>query len=362
MIEGLEHALEAWAPSAASELCSALERLVAGSGDRGRLAAAERLPRDRVLRLRVEVDGRSRGLVVKRLPAERAHRERAAVERWLPRVGLEAHRPPLLATVVEPGGRSTWFVYEDLGDCTLARHASDPARLRAVIGVAAELHARFTDHPLLGEARSLGADLGMAFYSASVRDAARSLEALTANASLESGQRALCERLLARLSALRAEERMRRETLEESGGPETLLHGDLWTINVLVRPAPAGFEVRLIDWERAGVGPVSYDLSAFLLRFAPELRPGILLHYQERFPGGRRWPGRGVWNALFDTAEQARIANAVLWRGLAAIEGHLAWALEELAECESAFQALSPVLPAEPLPLSVARAAAGEAR
>jgi thiamine kinase-like enzyme len=362
MIEGLEHELDTWAPEGAGELRSALERLVGGPGGRGRLAAAERLPRGRVLRLRIEVDGRARGLVVKRLPPERAHRERAAVERWLPRVGLEAHGPPLLATVVDPGGRSTWFVYEDLGDCTLARHASDPARLRAAIGLAAELHARFSEHPLLGEARSLGTDLGIAFYSASVRDAARSLEALSASGCLEGEQRALCERLLARLSALRAEERERRETLEECGGPETLLHGDLWTINVLVRPAPRGLEVRLIDWERAGVGPVSYDLSAFLLRFAPELRPGILLHYQEGFPGRRHWPGRAVWNSLFDTAEQARIANAVLWRGLAALEGHLAWALEELAECESAFAALAPVLPSEPLPLAVTRAAAGEAR
>jgi hypothetical protein len=118
---------------------------------------------------------------------------------------------------------------------------------------------------------------------------------------------------------------------------------------VLVRPAARGYEVRLIDWERAGVGPVSYDLSAFLLRLAPERRGEVLLHYQESYPDSRRWPGRAAWNALFDTAERARIANALYWRALAAQDGEPAWGFEGLAAYEEALAALAPVLPAEPL-------------
>lgn len=349
MIDGLELALEAWAAEGARELVPALEQLLGGAG--GRVLAAERLPRNRVLRVRVELDGCVRGVLVKRFPPERAHRERAAIERWLPQVGLEAQGPPLLGTVADRTGRCTWFVYEDLGNCTLAEHASDPERVRAAALLLAELHARFSEHPLLGEVRCLGADLGIAFYTASVRDAARALTALIAQAPLESTPRALCMRLIERLSDLRAEQAERTAAIEAWGGPETLLHGDPWTTNMLVRPAAEGFEARLIDWDHAGVGPASYDLSAFLLRFPPEARDAILSQYRQhrtlRTAGGWQCPARAAWNALFDTAELARLANTVLWRTLAGLDGHLAWALSELARLEEAFTALAPVLPAE---------------
>ena len=350
VIDGLELALEAWAPDGARELLPVLEDLLGGPGVRGRLLESQRLPRDLVRRLRVELEGGVRSLIVKRFPAERASRERAAIERWLPRVGLAAQGPPLLATVADRGGRSCWFVYEDLGPATLAEHAADPGRVRAAVELLAELHARFREHPLLGEVRCLGADLGMAFYSTSVRDAARALEALGARAPLAGASRALCTRLLERLAVLCAEEASRAAALEASGAPETLLHGDPWTINVFVRPVGDGFEARLIDWDRVGVGPASYDLSAFLLRFPPRERAWILARYRERYAlrvPGDRWPTRGEWNALFDTAERARLAHTLLWRALAGLDGHLAWALEALAQVEEAFAALAPVLPAE---------------
>jgi hypothetical protein len=362
--EALDHALACFAPEGAGVLRRALARVLGASEPR--FLGAEPLPRGRVLRLRFEVEGRSRGLVVKRLSPERAHRERAAIERWLPRVGLAAQGPPLLATLAERAGRCTWFVYEDLGDCTLAMRAANPACVRAAVELVAELHARFMGHALLGEARSLGADLGMPFYTASVRDATRALEALARSASLEAEPRALCERLLARLAILRAEEAERRAVLEAWGGPETLLHGDLWTINVLVLATGRGFEARLIDWERAGVGPASYDLSAFLLRFPAQRRAEILACYEqsceERSPGARRWPSRGEWNALFDGAERARLANSILWRALAALDGHADWPFEELGWLEEAFAALEPVLPAEPTSLDVETAPPERAR
>jgi hypothetical protein len=349
VIEGLRAALDAWAGDGAPELCAALERLLGGSGARGRLVLAGRVRRDRVMRIGVEIDGAFRSLIVKRFPPDRARRERDAIERWLPRMGLEAHGPPLLATAGDRGGRFAWFAYEDLGDCTLAERSSDDRATRVAVGLVAELHARFAEQPLLAEVRSLGADLGTAFTAASVRDATRALRTLVAKSSLAPPQRALCARLLERIDALRAQEAERAALLALCGGPETLLHGDLWTINILVRPAARGLEVRLIDWDHAGVGPASYDLSAFLMGFPPGAREALLFHYQECYEecsGARpRWPSRAEWNGLFDTAERARLANAVVWRALGAHDGHVAWALDELAWYDAAFDSLAPLLP-----------------
>jgi aminoglycoside/choline kinase family phosphotransferase len=353
--ESLAHAIEGFAPEGAAELVHALERLLeagAPGGGGWRVAEAERLPRDRVLRLCVEREACTRGLFVKRLPPERAHRERAAIERWLPRVGLAAHGPPLLQTVAEPAGRCTWFVYEDLGPCALLENASDAASVGAAVALVAELHARCVEHALLGEARSFGADLGMPFYTASVRDATRALEALAAAGPPPAERRELCERLLGRLARLRAEQARRAASVEVLGGPETLLHGDLWTSNVLVRPGAAGLEARLIDWDHAGVGPICYDLSTFLLRFPASRRAEILAGYLALAP--REWPRptREQWNELFETAELARLANATLWRALTVLDGHDVWGLEDLEACDADFAALAPVLPAEPLALA----------
>src|SRR5207249_826009 len=65
------------------------------------------------------------------------------------------------------------------------------------------------------------------------------------------------------------------------GGPETLLHGDLWSINVFVIPTAHGPRVRLIDWDHASVGPASYDLSTFLLRLPSQERSWVLEVYRE---------------------------------------------------------------------------------
>ncbi len=350
MIEGLRSSLEAWAPpDGAPELCAALEDLLGGSSVRGRLVAAGRVRRDRVMRIGVEIDGQLRSLIVKRFPPDRARRERDAIERWLPSVGLEAHGPPLLASAADRAGRVAWFAYEDLGDCTLAERSADPQATQAAVGLVAELHARFAEQPLLAEVRSLGGDLGIPFTAASVRDATRALRALAATTTLTPPQHGLCARLLERIDALRAEQGAHAELLAECGGPETLLHGDLWTINVLVRSVAGGLETRLIDWDHAGVGPVSYDLSALLMGFAPETRDPLLSRYRECYEESSntrpRWPSRAEWNALFDTAERARLANAAVWSTLGALDGHVGWPLDELAQVDAAFGALGPVLP-----------------
>ena len=86
MSKELDSALASFAPEGASALRRGLARVL--DAPEPRFVSAEPLPRGRVLRLRFAVAGRVRGLVVKRLSPECAHRERAAIERWLPRVGL----------------------------------------------------------------------------------------------------------------------------------------------------------------------------------------------------------------------------------------------------------------------------------
>src|SRR5207247_1810632 len=151
----------------------------------------------------------------------------------------------------------------------------------------------------------------------------------------------LPDRLLERLCTLLADAPRRAAVFEEAAGPDTLLHGDPWTINAFVEATPDGLRARLVDWDRAGVGPFSYDLSTFLFRFPPAERPGILERY-------RRALARAGWHlaptpqlqVLFDTAERARYANRVIWPAHALLAERAAWGFPELAEVERWFEAL----------------------
>jgi aminoglycoside phosphotransferase (APT) family kinase protein len=213
--------------------------------------------------------------------------------------------------------------------------------------VIARLHTRFAGHALLPECRLHGGDLGAAFYAWSVRDALHSLGALRPpEVDLAPEQAALRDRLRERLQRLLHEEPERARAVREFGGPDTLLHGDLWPKNVLVLPAGGQAKARLIDWDRAGVGPVGYDLSTFLGRFPAGERPWILDLYR-RCVGRAGWrlPPAGVLNRLFETAECARLANCVIWRALAAREGQAEWAFHELESLEQWLGALQPILP-----------------
>jgi Ser/Thr protein kinase RdoA (MazF antagonist) len=229
----------------------------------------------------------------------------------------------------------------------LDERAPEPDCLAAAVRVSAQLHARFAEHPLLAECRLLGGDYGVGFYTASVRDATRCLGALERSpGGLHPERAAVCARLLGRLRQLRDEGPARAQALNEFGGPETLLHGDLWPKNVLVCPGAGGPRVRLIDWDRAGVGPVSYDLSTFLSRCPASERPGLLELYREATRHlGWRWPSAAAWNVLFETAEQARLANCIIWRARDACEGHAEWAFQELASLERWLEELQPILP-----------------
>jgi len=174
-----------------------------------------------------------------------------------------------------------------------------------------------------------------------VRDAIYALEAWQPAAQ----QDGLRDRLLDRLYKLRDELPERAQALAEGGGPETLLHGDLWAINVFVIPDANGRRARLIDWDHAAVGPASYDLSTFLLRFPSEHRLWVFELYRQAVSDiGWRLPGESELNLLFETHEYARFANRIIWPAIALVMDGAAWGAEALAEIDGWFEQFESVL------------------
>ena len=347
MIEELEGVLEGNGQLGLPELRRSLQELLGGPSATGRVLDQHRL-KSCVYRLHFEVNGCVRSLVVKRLEPSIARRNQLVATRWLPAIALRANGPPLLGTAAERNGKCVWHVYEDLGDWLLDASDPDPERVQAVVELIAQIHTRFAGHPLLAECRLHGGDLGIYYYTSNVRDAICSLEALRPpDIALSAERLALRDRLLERMYKLLDEQSYRAQMLAELGGPETLLHGDLWTINTFVLPTAHGWQARLIDWDRAAVGPVSYDLSTFLLRFPPHHRWWILELYKRAVESqGWRLPSARELNLLFDTAECGRFANRAIWPALALLSDRAEWGFDELAAVEQWFETLEPVLPA----------------
>ena len=344
MIEGLDRVLEGSGQPGVTELRDLLQELLGGRDVAGRLLDEQMLqPRAmRVFRLRFAINGQTRSVVVKRLKPQIARRSELAAKRWLPAIRLGDGGPPLLGSVVEPSGACAWHVYDDLGEHELDPLQPDRERVSAAVELVARMHTRFAEHALLGEVRLHGGDLGIRFYESNVRDAIYALEAWQPAAQ----QNGLRDRLLDRLCKLRDELPERAQALAEWGGPETLLHGDLWAINVFVIPSANGLRARLIDWDHAAVGPASYDLSTFLLRFPSQHRLWVLdLYRQAVADAGWRLPGERELNLLFETHEYARIANRIIWPAIALVMDGAACGTESLAEIDGWFEEFEPVLP-----------------
>ncbi len=347
MIEGRDHLLDDRGRGAPPELMRLLRSIFDGTGTSEALFAAQRI-KDGVHRLCLQAAGAERSVVVKRFDPDIARRNEMVVTRWLPAAGLGDAGPVLLGVAAEAGGRRVWHVYEDLGEITLEDRATDAAHVEEAVDLVARVHTRFAEHALLGEVRLWGGDLGMQFYRASVRDALRALEALAPPAArLEDRHEAVRRRLLDVLERLLREEPRRAALVAEHGGPETLLHGDLWRKNIFVTAGGDGrLRARLIDWDHAAVGPAAYDLSTLLYRFTPEARGFVLERYREAVaPAGWRLPDARVLDSLFETAELSRIANRVIWPALAILDGDARWGPEALAEIETWFERLEPVFP-----------------
>ena len=345
MIEGMDKVLEGIGQPGLPELRDLLQDLLGGQSVEGTFLGHSNLKQGamRVFRLRFSVDGGPRTWVVKRLRPVIARRTEMVARRWLPAVGLGDLGPPLVGSIADPSTACVWHVYDDLGPHELdPSHASREA-VQAAIEAIAQVHTRFAGHALLGEVRLHGGDLGMYFLRSNVRDAIHALEAF----QVDLAHRLLRDRLLQRLYTLRRELPRREQLLEDWGGPETLLHGDLWSINVFIIRTDNGLHARLIDWDHAAVGQFSYDLSTFLLRFPLEERQSILdIYSKEVARSGWYLPARTELNALFETAEYARFANRIIWPAIALVIDKAEWGFEALYDIEHWFEKFEPVLPA----------------
>jgi ATP-binding cassette subfamily B protein len=329
------------------EVVEHARRLVAGPDDHARLLVHESIKRS-VYRLRFEVHAGEASVIVKRLSGRIARANELVADRWLPAVGLEWACPGLRGVVHERSGPKVWHIYEDVGGSGLDKTPPDPARVVPVVELIADLHTRFAGHALLPQCRKHGGELGIGFFGAHV---ARSIDGLKSigsfGPSLSREEAQLRDRLLDRLERLYAEREERASLFEQCGGPNTLLHGDLWLSNTLVARQADGFQARLIDWDHVGMGPVTYDLSTFLYRLAPEHRPWILTQYREA-AARRGWqlPDDSTLNLLFETAECARYACNLGDAALAASRRE-SWGFPMMAEIETWFDDLEPVLPAD---------------
>jgi hypothetical protein len=343
-IETLRSALSAAGPFGTDEVCALLfERcpdLVEGSDIR-----VDRL-NSRVFRASGVRDHQKTSVVVKHLTASVGERNELVIGRWLPGIGLPKAAPALLGAIGDRTGTHVWHVYEDLGTTVLDARSPHPHAVAAAVELIAQLHTLAAAAPLLTECRQHLTDLGMHYFVSNVGDAIAGLESLgSLEDTFTSAQRVVRDRLLERLCGLRESIPLRADFMREFGGPQTLLHGDLWNINTVVIASSEGMEARLIDWDRAGVGPVAYDVSTFLYRFAPVERPWILQRYRDAVSrAGWRLPEAPDLNLLFETAECARYANRIIWPAAALLSEGDASGHDELAQILGWFEALEPVL------------------
>jgi len=314
-----------------AELDATLCELV---GSRGRLLTALKLSKG-VYRISLATPSRTISIVAKRLAPSVAHRSQLALERWLPAAGLEHVAPALLGVAAERGGGIVWHLYEDLGGSTLADSGTAPAAFDAAVRLVAGIHARFAQDPVLAECRVWGEDHGIAFYDSSVHDAIAALSTLVDSSDERTPGAAVAGRLRVRLERLADERDHRARALAELGGPDTLLHGDLWPKNTAVMADNGGRNVRLLDWDKVGPGSFSYDLSTLALR-VPTRRRGAVIEIYRRAAAehGMRLPSDSDLGLLFATAEYGRLANIAIWPALIAAEQRSAWAVRELAEIE----------------------------
>jgi aminoglycoside/choline kinase family phosphotransferase len=308
------------------------------AGSTSRVAAVHKL-KTGVYRIGVATPARRLSIVAKRLSPAVAQRNQLALERWLPAAGLERAAPALLGVAAERAGRSVWHLYEDLGDSTLANGLAGPDALRAAIRLVARIHARFVRDPVLPECRNWGEDHGIGFYDSSIRDAIAAVAMLIDGSANGRREVAACERLLDRLERLAGERDGRARELADLGGPDTLLHGDLWLENATVLPGPGAPQIRLIDWDHVGVGSFSYDLSTLVFRFPRPERAGVVdLYRRAAQEHDVPVPGDEELGALFTTAECARLANIAIWPAVAATREGARWAFDQLAEIDEWFE------------------------
>lgn len=330
----------------AIELATALETATGAPEGTIRVTAVRQL-KTNVYRVALTKgpDERVHSFVIKSANPGLARHNQLVARRWLPLLDFSAGAARLEGSSVDRRGERIWLVYEDLGTARLDVFMADRARVAVAIDLIAALHVRSAEHPMLPDVRAHGGDLGEAYLIANVRDAVRALAQLRPpRVALSGVQHRVRDRLLGRLQLVHDELPRRVQMLERDAGPEVLLHGDLWTTNAFVTESPDGYRACLVDWDHAGVGRATYDLSTFLLRFPADERPWILDRYRAAVAGRWELPGIRDLNPQLETAELARYANRAIWPAVAWLVDGADWAFEELAMVAGWFDDWRPVL------------------
>ena len=298
-----------------------------------------------VHRVRVVVDGTERLLVAKWSDPTVARRCSLVARRWLPAAGLQDLGPRLLCVAPDWTQDGAWHIYEHQPGRPLSSRQVVPDEVEAAVEALARVHTAFAEHRLLPEFRLWGGDRGSAFFSANVRDAVRALQSLDAG-PLDPDVSAARAAVLRRMRALQEEEPERAAALAAAGGPETLVHGDLWPTNVIVLRENGSLRIRLIDWDEAAAGGLGSDLSTFLVRFDRSHRRWILDAYRRAADRLAGWtlPSDRDLNAIFETAAYARLASFLVW-SIAELRDEPRHLNEHLAGMVGWLDTVSPVLP-----------------
>lgn len=317
--------LDAVPPS--HELRRVLERLLASRRPRASIARLERSPllyRSSwwIEELRVELaDGEVLDVVFKNLgreaPGSRARHVKPAFvvdsrrEAWVYRTLLDPHgiEAPVFYGAFERSRRDRWLFLEKVPGLPLFE-TGEPLAWRGAAAWLARFHARTA-------VAEVGAKPGRLLqHDAALHERwlrrARSHLAMAGGSGLRGGARAVPRRELP-AHLVRAHRAAVRELLAL---PSAVLHGEYYASNVLVEERNAGWSIRPVDWEMAGVGPPLLDLAALTSgAWSEAKRDGIGLAYRTAaLEAGMEVPAPAQFLQLL---EGCRLLLAVQWLGWA---------------------------------------------
>ena len=188
-------------------------------------------------------------VVAKWGPAGPILRERFIQEQVLPYLPLTA--PRYYGTCLD--GPDGWLFLEDVGDQRYSR--SEPEHMRVAAEWVGTLHTVASG---VGAADGL-ADAGPSRYLRQLRGARAKVHDCLGRWTFALAEVEVLASLLSWCDVLEA--RWGRVEAGCTGSPPTLVHGDFQPKNAFVRSNGHGVQIFPIDWEMAGWGPPSIDLT-----------------------------------------------------------------------------------------------------
>jgi Ser/Thr protein kinase RdoA (MazF antagonist) len=228
-------------------------------------------------------DGRQVAMVLKHLSPEAVLDEARDVRPeflYEPRREIETYRrllrpsrhdtPACYGAVVDERKGRYWLFLERVAGLEL-RHVSDPAAWTRAAAWLGRFHRRF-QAAAARETASRGIPLlrcDAAFFRLWMDRAVRNAAAARGRRARETARRvawlaARYDRVVGRLAAL----------------PPTIIHGEFYACNVLVREGRRATHICPVDWELTGVGPGLIDLAALTAGWDDAQKRRLLSAYQ----------------------------------------------------------------------------------